>query len=1146
MLLDAENHLFLLLKALEEARRRVAELEKAATAASNSLPLYSGLPRPDGQEADIASSPPNFFADITADDAAVLSQLLGMEGFYADMSNYLGSEDNPLSRPAIGRDASPEIVPDEMPMVDPSVGDVITEHSTDLLEGDIFAGFEGPPPSSSCAVSNQNALPSRAWQLDIPDHGPAEGTPLPENRFLSILSQSGAGLWQWDISTDEVFATAEWESLLGKNSRAASPMAALIQRIVPSDALALADAMEVLVQGSLSVVRQTVKTITESGATVWVSLHIFTQTKPDGGLKSIMGIASDITKEKDKESLLYLHYQRYRSLAEQVPDFICRLDITGCILYASPTISSHILMPADEAIGRNFSELFQCAENDDFMETLQDVFYTSQARQKEIILGSPFLGSFSAACHFWPESVPISLEKDGPRVTAVTVQVWDTTTPGRTADNYKALFNRLMDGFVLFRLQPTTPPSEVQPQDFIAIAINPALGTMLQIDPAKSVGASLATLTGQDAEQWAICLNQVVLKNKPAIYCLRSRRLSILLEISSYSPGPGRVACIVKDVTSLHAIEQSIHLNEARFAALYRLSHMYDAPEEEVIQFALDQAVQLTGSTFGHLMVLSGPTSKKSYWSREIEAKYGNGLVPVLTPELLKKHETNADEPFEPVIMNSVKNKYIIGSTNNLPIDRAMLAPVMEDGRVVCVAGVVNKQTDYEQADLRQLELFIKGMWFQMRRRWVLEAMQVAKEQAEVAKEQAEHANQAKDIFLANVSHELRTPLNGILGMIQLLQQSTLSSEQKEWVSVADYSGRSLVRIISDILNFSQIGAQLYRIDAQPFDIASAIRSTLGIFVHQARQNNIAFSVVLDEDIPEYVEGDESLIRQTLLNIVGNAFKFTSKGSIQVECAILPYNTPDKVYLYLGVHDTGIGIAEEDQVIVFKPFIQLDGSHTRRYSGVGLGLSIVQRLIAMQNGSLCLESTLNRGTSVHLSLPFTIAERPKQTAEKNSPSGQPMVSLHVLVAEDDPVNRLTIRTMLQKAGHTVVCVTNGQEAIEALQIHPFDCLVTDIQMPVMDGEEVTRRIRNGEAAATPPGEAMYILMDKEPDNSILKVPANLPIIALTAHVMDDMRQHLLDTTGIDYYLGKPLERRELNKVMQDVAELCQKRKNTPQ
>ena len=1133
MLLDAENHLVLLLKALESARHRVAELEKAAITASKNLPLFSGLPSPDGQEAGSTSKLPNFLSDITADDAAMLSELLGMEGFYADMSNYLGSDDNPLSRPAIGDLPPPEIIPEETPPIDPSISDVIAEDGADIMGEDLFSGLQSPPSASTCAISNQNTLLPQVWYIQ---EEPAAQTHMPftESRFLTVLSQSGAGLFQWDIDTNQVHVTAEWEVLLGKIDKNVAPMAALIQYIDSSDALALADAMENMVRGSLSVVRQTVKTTNRYGVVVWVDLHIFTQPKPGGRIQSIMGMARNVTKEKDKESLLYLHYQRYRSLAEQVPDFVCRLDRKGCILYASPTISGHILMPADTALGKNIAEFFKCDENNALMETLEEVFVTTQAKQKEIILHSSFLGNFSAACHFWPETGPVSLEKDGPRVTAVTVQVWDTTTPGRISENYKALFNRLMDGFILFRFQPATPSVEIQPGDFIAIAANPALGTMLQIDPAKSIGVSLATLTDQDAEQWAICLNQVILKNKPIVYYLRSRRLSILLEISAYSPGAGRVACIVKDVTSLHAIEQTIHLNEARFAALYRLSHMYDAPEEEVIQFSLDQAVQLTGSSVGHLMVLSGPTRKKSYWSREAMAKYGDVLTPVLTPELLAKHELNKNKPLHPVIMNLVSNKLITGNVSNLPIQRAMLAPVMEEGRVVCVAGVVNKQTDYEQADLRQLELFVNGMWFQMRRRWVVEALQVAKEQAELA-------NQAKDIFLANVSHELRTPLNGMLGMLQLLQQSVLSQEQKEWVSVADYSGRSLVRIISDILNFSRIGAQRYTVEPQPFDFPSTVRSTLGIFVHQARQNNIAFSVVLDEAIPEYVEGDESLIRQTLLNIVGNAFKFTNKGSIRVECSVLAGKLDDTVNIYLGVHDTGIGIAEEDQVIVFKPFTQLDGSHTRRYSGVGLGLSIVQRLITMQNGSLCLESTLNRGTSVHLSLPFKIAKRPKQAVEKLVPSGQPLVSLHVLVAEDDPVNRLTIRTMLQKAGHTVVCVTNGLEALEALQVYPFDCLVTDIQMPVMDGEEVTRRIRSGEASATPPSEAMYILMDKQPDNTIVEVPEDLPIVALTAHVMDDMCQHLQET-GIDHYLWKPLERKELIKTMRAVADLCQKRK----
>ena len=409
----------------------------------------------------------------------------------------------------------------------------------------------------------------------------------------------------------------------------------------------------------------------------------------------------------------------------------------------------------------------------------------------------------------------------------------------------------------------------------------------------------------------------------------------------------------------------------------------------------------------------------------------------------------------------------------------------------------------------------------------------------EKAKAMAETANRTKDEFLANVSHELRTPLNGVLGMLQLLQLSPLSEEQREYARIAGLSGQALLRIISDILDFSRMESGRMELRDGIFDLRETLLSTMSLFISQARSKGLEATVFIDERLPAALVGDDARVRQIVFNLVGNALKFTKQGGIGLECSLLPYKTRDKAWVYIAVRDTGIGMPPQMHGAIFEAFTQLDSSSTREHAGTGLGLVIVKRLVRMMGGTLTVESEEGEGTTIHCSLPFARADRRAADRMRRRPffAGQRQQRLDVLVAEDDPVGRFALSAFLLRAGHRAVCVESGRQALEAVQLHAFDCLISDIQLPVMDGLEITRRIRQGYLSGiTPSREVADAVRNAVPEASVrarLAVPRDLPVIALTAHAMSGDREYFL-SMGMDMYLAKPVIMEELYAVLDRV------------
>lgn len=395
------------------------------------------------------------------------------------------------------------------------------------------------------------------------------------------------------------------------------------------------------------------------------------------------------------------------------------------------------------------------------------------------------------------------------------------------------------------------------------------------------------------------------------------------------------------------------------------------------------------------------------------------------------------------------------------------------------------------------------------REKLLREQMIIAKERESEAKK----ASQAKTDFLASMSHEIRTPLNAILGMADTLHETELSEEQSEYLTILRNSGKALYNIINDILDLSRIESGKLEIEKIEFFIHDLLKETISLFLIKAKSKGIQISYSISDDISKMVKGDSTRIQQILINLIGNAMKFTEKGSIFVNVLL----SENKTNLVFKVVDSGIGIPSDKLESIFESFTQVDSSTTRKYGGTGLGLSITQKLIMMMNGKISVQSEVGKGSTFIFEIPY------EGITEKGSPLHQDWLDLvlpspeqfppcKILLAEDSEENVFIIKTFLRKYPIELVVAQNGIEALSKFQSTNFDLILMDMQMPEMDGMEATKQIR-------------FIEQTKGSDHR-----NEIPIIAISANVQkEEIRKSFL--VGITSYLAKPVRKIEILKLI---------------
>jgi signal transduction histidine kinase/ActR/RegA family two-component response regulator len=382
----------------------------------------------------------------------------------------------------------------------------------------------------------------------------------------------------------------------------------------------------------------------------------------------------------------------------------------------------------------------------------------------------------------------------------------------------------------------------------------------------------------------------------------------------------------------------------------------------------------------------------------------------------------------------------------------------------------------------------------------------------EEAKAEAESANEAKTRFLAAMSHELRTPMNGVLGFAQLLEETSLDDEQRQYLATLQQTGESLLDIINKVLDLSKIDAGKVELEKAPFELRGHVEKTIEVLATQAKKKGLALSVDIGASVPRYVLGDAARFQQILTNLVSNAIKFTRTGEVRVAVKVdqEPAAPGAPMSLLFGVTDTGIGIAKETQQRLFKPFTQADSSTTREYGGTGLGLAISKHLVELMGGTIGVQSEAGQGAYFWFKVPFHVLSRPPGSAGASKAEELSALSGRVLLVEDNETNQMVAQHMLHSFGLEVVLAQNGVEAVEACRRSTFHAVLMDCLMPELDGFEATRLIREHEATAPHGGR--------------------LPIIAMTANGLAGDRTRCLEC-GMDDYLAKPFKRRALHEVL---------------
>lgn len=558
---------------------------------------------------------------------------------------------------------------------------------------------------------------------------------------------------------------------------------------------------------------------------------------------------------------------------------------------------------------------------------------------------------------------------------------------------------------------------------------------------------------------------------------------------------------MARDITETRQADIYQKKNETRLRKLLELNREASGlSEKELCTRALDIAVEVTDSVIGYLHMVNEnqETIRLVTWNAAAlklctavhATHYPISEAGIWADSFrLKKIVIHNDYPNEPS-----RKGYPEG---HFPVYRHMSAPVIDGGKTHMIIGVGNKEAPYDEMDATQLQLVAdEVLKFIMRWR--------AEEALKEARAHAESANRAKSEFLAIMSHEIRTPLNVLLGMSDILQESSLTDEQRGQLEMVHQAGDHLLTLINDVLDLSRIESGAIGLEVQPFQPAKLLNATGDLLRNKVEEKGLTFRQALSPDLPAWVLGDPVRLRQVVVNLIGNALKFTERGRIDLEVDYLPEGS----LFQITVLDTGVGIAPDHMEHIFDKFSQADASISRRYGGAGLGLAISRNLVELMGGKITVESQLDQGSAFKVTLSLAVCEAPTAPPTVAAPSPTPLQDeqpLRILLVEDSVENQEVIKAYLKQTPWRLEVAMDGEAGVERIKRGDLDLILMDILMPMMDGYTATRTIRQWEEQEGQP---------------------RIPILALSAHALESEKKQSLDA-GCDAHLTKPIRKRPL-------------------
>lgn len=564
---------------------------------------------------------------------------------------------------------------------------------------------------------------------------------------------------------------------------------------------------------------------------------------------------------------------------------------------------------------------------------------------------------------------------------------------------------------------------------------------------------------------------------------------------------PLRMTGVNYDITARKLAEERLIQDQKRLESLIRVSQFRTQDVKELLDFALEEAICLTGSKIGYIyhydstkqeFILDSYSKNvmkecsvvfpKTCYALEKTGFWGEA---VRQKKAILLNDFTADNP--------LKRGYPDG---HAPLFRYLTIPVFDKDEIVGVVAVANKDTDYDQSDVLQLTLLMDSTWK------VADRIRSEKELFE-AKEAAEAATRAKSEFLANMSHEIRTPMNAVLGLGHLIMQTELSPKQWDYMTKINSSAQSLLGILNDILDFSKIEAGKLEIERMDFSLLESLNRISNLITVRSDQKGLEVLYKIEPDLPNNLVGDSLRLEQVLVNLLGNAVKFTEKGQIVLTISKDEDRTSnDMVVLRFSVKDTGVGISAEQSERLFQPFTQTDSSTTRRFGGTGLGLSICKRLVELMGGAITVESQPGNGSVFTFTASFGRSVKDFSTIQ-SLPTD--IAGMRVLVIDDNPVSLEVLQEMLERQSLRVTKVSSGKEALDelikstsGLNPDPYNLVLIDWRMPEMDGLETAKRI-----------------------NELESLPFVPLIIITSAFGGEEIRQKAAEL-GVNTFLSKPI------------------------